>query len=108
MPRSISITSIPSTVLLLAMLGFAVGQNDCGNCLHLNSGTVVGIVTCDVIITVLIAGMAFWVSSKVQKKRYDAQMQEKNATETTDHTYEHLRGQQMDVYNDINTIKNHK
>ncbi|CAI9614354.1 unnamed protein product, partial [Staurois parvus] len=89
--------------------GFAAGQNDCGNCLHLDSGAVVGIVTCDVIIiTLLIAGMAFWVSNKVQKKKYDEKLQQKSVAENADHTYEHLRGQQTDIYTDINTINNHK
>ncbi|KAM5132621.1 TYRO protein tyrosine kinase-binding protein [Mantella aurantiaca] len=98
--------NIPLSIVLLTMLGFAVGQNDCGNCLHLDSGAVVGIVTCDVIITVLIAGMAFWMSSKVQKKKYEERLQQKNASENVDHTYEHLHGQHLDVYTDLNTLNN--
>ncbi|XP_068099330.1 TYRO protein tyrosine kinase-binding protein [Hyperolius riggenbachi] len=92
----------PLPVLFLAMLGIAAGQNgDCENCLRLDSGAIVGIVTCDVIITLVIAGLAFWASSKVQKKKYEAKLLQKNSTVDNDHTYEHLRGQQMDIYTDI-------
>ncbi|XP_072282325.1 uncharacterized protein [Pyxicephalus adspersus] len=80
---------IPLSILLLTVLALAVGQNDCGNCLHLDSGAVIGIVTCDVVITVLIAGMAFWISSKVQKKKYDDKLQQKNSADN-DHTYENI------------------
>lgn len=96
--------SIPLPVLLLTMLGFAAGQNDCGYCLHLDSGAVLGIVTCDVIITVLIAGMAFWVSHKVQKKRYEDKLQQQRNASDNEHTYAHLQGQQMDLYTDIKTL----
>ncbi|XP_075047706.1 TYRO protein tyrosine kinase-binding protein-like [Mixophyes fleayi] len=98
---------VPISVLFLGLtiIGAALGQDGCGNCLQLNSGALIGIVVCDVIFTVLIAAMAFCVSSKIQKKKYQEKLdKQKNNTTENEPTYEHLHGQRMDIYNDLNTL----
>ncbi|KAG9468677.1 hypothetical protein GDO78_022180 [Eleutherodactylus coqui] len=42
----------------------------CTNCFQISTGTIIGIVICDAIITLLIACMAFWIANKIQQKKY--------------------------------------
>ncbi|CAH2318275.1 TYRO tyrosine kinase-binding -like [Pelobates cultripes] len=95
-----------SLLLLLTALGAAFGQDGCGDCLRLDSGAVIGIVICDVIITVLIALTAYIVSNKIQqRKQLERKTSKKNETETNDRTYEELRGQRLDIYNDMRSAR---
>ncbi|XP_053546127.1 TYRO protein tyrosine kinase-binding protein [Bombina bombina] len=88
------------TLMLLALyaLGAVKGQDECGNCLHLDSGSVIGIVVCDVIITVLIAFVAYYVSLRMERKRH---AETKKVNDLKEPTYEELQGQRTEVYNDL-------
>ncbi|XP_053307741.1 TYRO protein tyrosine kinase-binding protein [Spea bombifrons] len=89
--------------LLLAVLGTAFGQNDCGDCFHLSSGAITGIVFCDIFITVLIALTVYFISNKIQKKKDEERNRNSQKTEIqeSERTYEELQGQARDIYNDI-------
>lgn len=98
---------LPVFIMTLTMLGSAFGQQGCGNCFQLNTGTIVGIVICDSIITLMIAGVAFWISTKIQTKKYQERLRKlKNISPANESTYEELQGQRTDIYNDLNSFRN--
>ncbi|XP_063798274.1 TYRO protein tyrosine kinase-binding protein isoform X2 [Pseudophryne corroboree] len=93
-------------VLGLSIIGAALGQEGCENCLQLNSGALIGIVICDIIFTMLIAAMAYCVSSKIQAKKYQEKLdKQKNNAPGNEPTYEQLHGQRNDIYNQLNTLQ---
>ncbi|KAM3921838.1 TYRO protein tyrosine kinase-binding protein-like [Leptodactylus fuscus] len=97
---------VPILVLTFSIFGFALGQEGCGNCFQLNTGTIVGIVICDTVITLVIAGMAFWISNRIQKKKYQEKLNKlKNISPGNESTYEELHGQRVDIYNDLNAMR---
>lgn len=99
--------TVPVLFLTLTMLGSTLGQEGCGNCFQLNTGTIIGIVICDSIITLLIAGMAFWISNKIQNKKYQERLRNlKIISPANESTYEELQGQRTDIYNDLNSLRN--
>ncbi|XP_075459345.1 TYRO protein tyrosine kinase-binding protein isoform X2 [Ascaphus truei] len=76
---------------------------ECGNCLYLDSGALLGIVVCDFIITVLIALAAYYLSNKVQKRRQEERGKKlESERQANEPTYEELHGQNMDIYTDLN------
>ncbi|XP_066462514.1 B-cell receptor CD22-like [Eleutherodactylus coqui] len=79
----------------------ALGQG-CTNCFQISTGTIIGIVICDAIITLLIACMAFWIANKIQQKKYQERLKNlKNVPPANESPYEELQGQRMDIYNDL-------
>lgn len=98
---------VPVLFLTLTMLGSTFGQEGCGNCFQLNPGTIIGIVICDSIVTLMIAGVAFWISTKIQQKKYQERLRTaKNISPATESPYEELHGQRTDIYNDLNSFRN--
>ncbi|KAM4015047.1 TYRO protein tyrosine kinase-binding protein-like [Anomaloglossus baeobatrachus] len=100
-----------ATALIVFMsftiLSSAFAQEGCGNCFQLNTGTIIGIVVCDALITLIIASMAFWISTKIQKKKYQEKLKKlKTLPPTNDPTYEELHGQRVDIYNDLHAMRN--
>uniref|UniRef100_A0A8C5QY29 TYRO protein tyrosine kinase-binding protein n=1 Tax=Leptobrachium leishanense TaxID=445787 RepID=A0A8C5QY29_9ANUR len=94
-------------ILLSAALGAALGQDGCGDCIRLDSGAITGIVICDIIITILIALTAYFVSSKIQRrKQIERNKCQKSEMQTNDRTYEELQGPRTDVYNELGNLQN--
>ncbi|XP_018082065.1 TYRO protein tyrosine kinase-binding protein-like isoform X2 [Xenopus laevis] len=93
--------SQPLLILVLATL-------DCGSCFYLDTGAVIGIVICDVVITVLIALTAYYVSNKIHMKKEEERNtnSKKPDTQEAEPPYEELRNQRMDIYNDLNHSAN--
>ncbi|XP_077116325.1 TYRO protein tyrosine kinase-binding protein [Ranitomeya variabilis] len=102
--------SAPVLVFFLSLttiLGSVLAQEGCGNCFQLNTGTIIGIVVCDALITLTIAGMAFWISNKIQKKKYQEKLKRmKDNSAANEATYEELRGHRVDIYNDLSAGRN--
>ncbi|KAM4652577.1 TYRO protein tyrosine kinase-binding protein [Discoglossus pictus] len=96
-------SSFQALLLVSAILGAALGQDECGNCLRLDTGAIVGIVICDVIITVLIALLAYYVSTKIQRSKLEERSKQNDGQEPT---YEELQGQRLDVYTDLSHRRN--
>ncbi|XP_044138518.1 TYRO protein tyrosine kinase-binding protein [Bufo gargarizans] len=99
---------VPALFLSLMMFGTAFAQEvaGCGNCFQLNTVTIIGIVICDAIITLVIAGMAFWISTKIQKKKYQERLRKlKTLSPVNESPYEELHGQRVEVYNDLNSFR---
>ncbi|KAM8927866.1 TYRO protein tyrosine kinase-binding protein [Pelodytes ibericus] len=94
--------------LFLTTLGGVHGQDVCGDCLRLDSGAIIGIVICDVIITLLIALTVYCISSKIQKKKHEERKKasQKTELEENEQTYEELQGQRTDIYNDLGRARN--
>uniref|UniRef100_A0A803J7L6 TYRO protein tyrosine kinase-binding protein n=1 Tax=Xenopus tropicalis TaxID=8364 RepID=A0A803J7L6_XENTR len=93
--------SLSLLILLLATL-------DCGGCFHLDSGAIIGIVICDVIITVLIALTAYYVSNRIQMRKEEERKKNspKPDTQEAEPAYEELRDHRMDIYNDLSRSAN--
>ncbi|XP_069803855.1 TYRO protein tyrosine kinase-binding protein [Dendropsophus ebraccatus] len=97
---------LPVICLTLLISSSALGQEACGSCFQLNTGTIIGIVICDSLITLVIAGMAFWISNRIQKKKFQDKLQKlKNTSPTNESAYEELHGQKLHVYNDLNSLR---
>ncbi|XP_075695184.1 TYRO protein tyrosine kinase-binding protein [Rhinoderma darwinii] len=98
---------VPILFLTVTIFGSALAQEGCGNCFQLNTGTIVGIVICDAIFTLMIAGLSFWISNKVQKKKYQERLKKlKKISSGNEATYAELHGQTADIYNDLNALRN--
>ncbi|KAG8570003.1 hypothetical protein GDO81_014637 [Engystomops pustulosus] len=98
---------VPILFLSLTLFGSAFAQEACENCFQLSTGTIIGVVICDVIITLVITGMAFWISNRIQRKKYQERLKKmKNASAANEATYEDLRGQRHDIYNDLSAARN--
>ncbi|XP_064162155.1 TYRO protein tyrosine kinase-binding protein isoform X1 [Anguilla rostrata] len=91
------------------LFGPVVGQQDCRSCIHLEIGTVVGIIVADVVLTLLIALSVFFFVSRLRKRTRLEALEIKGKTQTvsmrkkpeTESPYQELQGVQEDVYNDL-------
>ncbi|KAK2903051.1 hypothetical protein Q8A67_007764 [Cirrhinus molitorella] len=110
------------TVYLMApmngLLGFAEGNQDCSSCYQLDIGVAIGIITCDIILTLLIALLVYcFVSHKKRRgsshtharccgsgkaqnlKTHQPSMRPK--TTEVESPYQELYGVQSDIYSDL-------
>uniref|UniRef100_W5M845 TYRO protein tyrosine kinase-binding protein n=1 Tax=Lepisosteus oculatus TaxID=7918 RepID=W5M845_LEPOC len=102
--------------------GPVVGQSfsisDCQSCYHLASGTIVGIIVGDIILTLLIALSVFCFVSRMKKNHLEAlQGQCMKATkgnismsasrkvkDDAESTYQDLQGVRNDIYSDLRRV----
>ncbi|XP_018601034.1 TYRO protein tyrosine kinase-binding protein [Scleropages formosus] len=96
------------------LLGPVSGQQDCRNCYQLDTGTLVGIIVGDIVLSVLIALsiFCFVYNMKKKKRTLDAlegkgkkQTSSKIKTEDAESTYQELQGVQSDIYNDLTNFR---
>ncbi|XP_038849174.1 TYRO protein tyrosine kinase-binding protein-like [Salvelinus namaycush] len=84
---------------------------DCGYCYQIDMGALVGIIACDIILTLLIA-LAMFCFASLRKKRsqQESRLEGKGKTltaskrktvEITESPYQELHGIQSDVYSDL-------
>ncbi|XP_071004333.1 TYRO protein tyrosine kinase-binding protein [Oncorhynchus clarkii lewisi] len=96
---------------LKGLFGPAEGEQDCGHCYQIDMGVVVGIIACDIILTLLIA-LAVFCFATIRKKRsqQESRLEGKGKTitaskrktvEITESPYQELHGFQSDVYSDL-------
>ncbi|XP_064803297.1 TYRO protein tyrosine kinase-binding protein [Oncorhynchus masou masou] len=96
---------------LKGLFGPAEGEQDCGHCYLIDMGAVVGIIACDIILTLLIA-LAVFCFATIRKKRsqQESRLEGKGKTitaskrktvEITESPYQELHGFQSDVYSDL-------
>ncbi|KAJ8287628.1 hypothetical protein COCON_G00002870 [Conger conger] len=109
--------SLCITTPFAGLFGPVVGQQDCRSCIHLEIGTVVGIIVADIVLTLLIALSVFFFVSRLKKRtRLEAlEIKEKTQSKTQAKTqamstrkkpeaespYQELQGVQDDVYSDL-------
>ncbi|XP_012673392.1 TYRO protein tyrosine kinase-binding protein isoform X2 [Clupea harengus] len=99
---------------LTGMLGPVSGRQDCGQCYQVELSVVVALVSCDILLTVLIAlsvyccvsrqrsrpGLHTQPSDTGKGKQLTASKKAKK-TEVTESPYQELYGVQSDVYSDL-------
>ncbi|XP_067251455.1 TYRO protein tyrosine kinase-binding protein [Chanodichthys erythropterus] len=95
--------------------GFVEGNQDCSSCYQLDTGVVIGIITCDIILTLLIALSVYCFVSR-QKRRESLHLQPRccgsgkakthqpsmrSKTIEVESPYQELYGVQSDIYSDL-------
>ncbi|XP_029600061.1 TYRO protein tyrosine kinase-binding protein-like [Salmo trutta] len=91
------------------------GMFDCGQCYQIDMGTLVGIIACDIILTLLIA-LAVFCFASLRKKRsqQESRLEGKGKTltaskrktvEIIESPYQELHGIQSDVYSDLQQFR---
>ncbi|XP_020633075.1 TYRO protein tyrosine kinase-binding protein isoform X2 [Pogona vitticeps] len=80
------------------LLGLAWAQLDCGNCYHLSTGAIFGVVLGDLILTLLIALAVYYVASCIYQRKLASKELKKTEHESP---YEELQGPRLDVYSAI-------
>uniref|UniRef100_A0A3P8Z392 TYRO protein tyrosine kinase-binding protein n=1 Tax=Esox lucius TaxID=8010 RepID=A0A3P8Z392_ESOLU len=99
----------------LCIVSPLTGMFDCGHCYQIDIGAVVGVIACDIILTLLIALTVFCFVA-FQKKRSQLESRQegkgKNLTaskrktiEITESPYQELHGVQSDVYSDLQQFR---
>ncbi|KAK7147400.1 hypothetical protein R3I94_010044 [Phoxinus phoxinus] len=95
--------------------GFVEGNQDCSSCYQLDIGVVIGIITCDIILTLLIALSIYcFVSHQKRKRSLHAQTSCYGSGKAKNHQpsmrsktievespYQELYGVQSDIYSDL-------
>ncbi|KAJ8332919.1 hypothetical protein SKAU_G00418150 [Synaphobranchus kaupii] len=98
------------------LFGPVVGQQDCRSCIHLEIGTVVGIIVADIVLTLLIALSVFFFVSRLKKRnRIEApktspvkgktQAMSTRKKPETESPYQELQGVQDDIYSDLQQFR---
>ncbi|KAJ8289751.1 hypothetical protein GJAV_G00004920 [Gymnothorax javanicus] len=100
------------------LFGPVLGQQGCRSCIHLEIGTVVGIIAADILLTLLIALSVYFFVSRMRKKIHLKALEtsfpvkgktqamstrKKLETESPypESPYQELQGVQDDVYSDL-------
>ncbi|XP_078143324.1 TYRO protein tyrosine kinase-binding protein isoform X1 [Centroberyx gerrardi] len=105
-----------STLCIVGPLfGPAEGQQECGPCYQIDMGTVVGIIACDIILTLLITFCVFCFATFHKKRReWDSRdgrgnlastMSKKKTAEIAESPYQELHGVQSDVYSELQNFR---
>ncbi|XP_056366390.1 TYRO protein tyrosine kinase-binding protein [Oenanthe melanoleuca] len=85
----------PGTLgLLLLLLGAATAQQECSGCLP-GAGPIAALVTADVIMTLLIAGGAYWLAGRGRRAPARPRPPE------PDSHYQELQGARADLYSEL-------
>ncbi|XP_066540061.1 TYRO protein tyrosine kinase-binding protein [Hoplias malabaricus] len=102
--------------MALGLFGSAAAHQDCGSCYQINMGMVIGIIVCDLIITLLIAISVYCFATRQKKKsrlhtrsnscdpgkgKLRQSSSRPKEVEITESPYQELYGVQSDVYNDL-------
>ncbi|KAK3551412.1 hypothetical protein QTP70_017295 [Hemibagrus guttatus] len=108
------------TALLSGLFGYAAASQDCGTCYQLNMEVIIGIITCDIILTLLIIiavyCFASWEkrknslhtrksSSETDKGKFRQSSSRPKEVEITESPYQELYGVQSDIYNDLHQYR---
>ncbi|XP_065116872.1 TYRO protein tyrosine kinase-binding protein isoform X1 [Paramisgurnus dabryanus] len=103
------------SALFVSSANFVEGNQDCSSCYQLDIGVAVGIITCDIFLTLFIAVSVYcFVSHKNSRACSHTQARCCGSTKTTTHQssmkpkmievespYQELYGVQSDIYNDL-------
>ncbi|KAM9489121.1 TYRO protein tyrosine kinase-binding protein [Clarias gariepinus] len=106
--------------LVSGLFGYAAAAQDCGTCYHLNMGVFIGIITCDIILTLLITISVYCYASREKNK--NSSRPHKNSSEKdkgkfrqtssrpkqveiTESPYQELYGVQSDIYSDLHQYR---
>ncbi|XP_036449793.1 TYRO protein tyrosine kinase-binding protein isoform X1 [Colossoma macropomum] len=103
-------------LMALGLFGSAAATQDCGSCYQINMGIVIGIITCDLIVTLLIAISVYCFATRQRRKSRlhtrtnscepgKAKLRQSSSrpkeVEITESPYQELYGVQSDIYNDL-------
>ncbi|XP_053478314.1 TYRO protein tyrosine kinase-binding protein [Ictalurus furcatus] len=109
-----------SMALLSGLFGYVAATQDCGTCYQLNMMVIIGIITCDIILTLLITITVYCFASREKRKK--SLRTRKNSSETdkgkfrqssskpkeveiTESPYQELYGVQSDIYSDLHQYR---
>ncbi|KAM7420582.1 hypothetical protein PAMA_015013 [Pampus argenteus] len=95
-----------------SLFGSTEGQQECGSCYLINMGSVMGIIACDIILTILITISVFCFVTLHKRREWDSHNGKRNlpsssssskkmTTEVTESPYQELHGVQSDVYSEL-------
>ncbi|XP_029928530.1 TYRO protein tyrosine kinase-binding protein [Myripristis murdjan] len=97
------------------LFGSAEGQQECGSCYQIGMGSVVAIIACDIILTVLITiSVLCFATFQKRRREWDphegrgnvpSTMSKKMTTEIAESPYQELHGVQSDVYSDLQHLR---
>ncbi|XP_023690062.1 TYRO protein tyrosine kinase-binding protein isoform X2 [Paramormyrops kingsleyae] len=97
------------------LLGPVSGQQECGSCYMLDTGTLVGIIIGDIILTLFIALSVFCFVSRLKmqnglealegKGKIHTSSKKKKAEDLAESPYQELQGVQNDVYSDLRKFR---
>ncbi|XP_072535111.1 TYRO protein tyrosine kinase-binding protein [Salminus brasiliensis] len=108
--------TLGSCFMTLGLFGSAAATGDCGSCYQINMGVVIGIITCDLIVTLLIAVSVYCFATRQKRKRRlhtranscepgKGKLRQSSSrpkeVEITESPYQELYGVQSDIYNDL-------
>ncbi|XP_041082042.1 TYRO protein tyrosine kinase-binding protein [Polyodon spathula] len=94
-------------LILAGLCGSVCGQQNCKSCYQMGMGAIIGIVTGDIILTVLIALSVFCFATRINESRLEAlkgtsdiKMKGK-VSANTESTYQELQRHKQDIYSDL-------
>ncbi|XP_055067290.2 TYRO protein tyrosine kinase-binding protein [Misgurnus anguillicaudatus] len=102
------------TALFVSSANFVEANQDCSSCYHLDIGVAIGIITCDIFLTLFIALSVYCYVSHKKRSCSHAQARCCGSTKSTTHQtsmrpkmievespYQELYGVQSDIYDDL-------
>ncbi|XP_053183276.1 TYRO protein tyrosine kinase-binding protein [Scomber japonicus] len=98
-----------SICIVGTLFGSAKGQQECSSCYLISMGSVMGIMACDIILTIFITISVFCFATLHKRRReWDSHdkrnlpsSSKKMTTEVTESPYQELHGVQSDVYSEL-------
>ncbi|MCJ8728302.1 hypothetical protein PDJAM_G00002880 [Pangasius djambal] len=105
-----------SMALLSGLFGYVAATQDCGTCYQLNMGVVIGIITCDIVLTLVITISVYCFASREKRKnslhtrktssetdkgKFRQSSSRPKEVEITESPYQELYGVQSDIYSDL-------
>ncbi|KAJ0066112.1 hypothetical protein NL108_001338 [Boleophthalmus pectinirostris] len=98
---------LPDTLCVGSLFGSTEEQQDCGTCYHINMAVIIGIVICDILLTIfIIISVICFVRSHRQQDFHDERTaQSSESKDVTESPYQELQGTQSDVYSELNHFR---
>ncbi|XP_072317142.1 TYRO protein tyrosine kinase-binding protein [Eucyclogobius newberryi] len=103
---------LPDTLCIGSIFGSTDEQQECAACYHINMAVVIGIVLCDILLTILITVSVIVLvrSHNRQREFHDARMvtsseSKEMSAEVTESPYQELQGAQSDVYSELDHFR---
>ncbi|XP_033837255.1 TYRO protein tyrosine kinase-binding protein [Periophthalmus magnuspinnatus] len=100
---------LPDTLCVDSMFGSTEETQDCGTCYHISMAVVIGIVVCDILLTIIIIiSVICFVksySNRQRELRDERTVPSPESKEVTESPYQELQGTQSDVYSELNHFR---
>lgn len=99
-----------------SIFGTTEGQQECGSCYYISMASVIGIIACDISLTIFIT-ISVFCFARMHTRRQEVHnvltaernvplsMSKKITTEVTESPYQELQGVQSDVYSELHHFR---